>query len=107
PVATWMAYLLARHPELQERAAEEVSRVVGEREVTAADVSRLKRLDAAYKETARLYPPAFMCVREALRATNLGGCPVPRKAIVALFVHAAQRDPRWFDAPDEFRPDRF
>ncbi len=107
PVAVWMAYLLARHPELQERAAQEVARVVGRRDATAADVNHLKLLDAAYKETLRLYPPAFMFMREAIRPTTIGGYRVPRRSMVCLFVYAAQRDARWFAAPEEFHPERF
>jgi cytochrome P450 len=107
PAAAWTASLLARHPEIQERAADEVFRVVGPRDVTAADMTQLKLLDAVYNETLRLYPPAFMFMREAVRPTAIGGYRVPRRSMVCLFVYAAQRDPRWFDAPDEFRPERF
>jgi cytochrome P450 len=107
PVATWTAYLLARHPEVQERAAEEAAEVLGDREITAADVSRLRLLDAVYSEALRLYPPALMCVREASRPTMLAGARVPRNSMICLFVYAAQRDRRWWDRPDEFRPERF
>jgi cytochrome P450 len=107
PVAVWTAYLLARHPEIQQRAAEEVEQVVGDREITAADATRLRWLNAAYNEALRLYPPAMMCVREATRTTVLADCRVPRRSMICLFVYAAQRDPRWWDAPDEFQPARF
>jgi cytochrome P450 len=107
PVAAWTAYLLARHPEMQERAAAEVAEVLGDRKITAADAACLRLLDAVYSEALRLYPPALMCVREAARPTFLAGTRVPRGSMICLFVYAAHRDPRWWDDPDDFRPDRF
>jgi cytochrome P450 len=107
PMATWTAYLLARHPDVQERAAKEVAEVLGEREITAAGVARLPLLGAVYSEALRLYPPAFMCVREAPGAMVLAGYRVPARSMICLFVYSAQRDPRWWDEPDQFRPDRF
>jgi cytochrome P450 len=107
PVATWADYLLARYPEIQERAAQEVAEVLGDREITAAAAARLRLLDAVYKEALRLYPPAFMFAREAPRKLVLAGCRMPRGSMICLFIYAAQRDPRWWDEPDRFLPDRF
>lgn len=54
-------YLLANHPEVQERAAEEVQSVAGSARLTPAHLAELKYLDAVVKESLRRYPsvPAF------------------------------------------------
>lgn len=101
------AYLLARHPEVQERAIEEVRQVLGGREPTAADVSRLPYLDLVCKESMRLYPPAYMMCRQALRTTYVGPYRIRRGNFVLLLTYRIHRDPRWFEDPEEFRPERF
>jgi cytochrome P450 len=107
PGALWTCYLLAQHPEIQEQAAAEVARVVGERRPRAADVPRLKLLEAVYKEAIRLYPPGFIILREVDRRTQVDGYDLTPGDAVCLYVLAMMRDPRWFDDPERFRPERF
>ncbi len=51
-------YLLAKHPEVEQRLLAKLKDIVGERLPTAKDVSKLPYLDHVLKETMRLYPPA-------------------------------------------------
>lgn len=62
---------------------------------------------AVYKESLRLYPPAYMLVREALADDDLCGLAVKKSDQVVIGTHALHRSPRFFDHPDEFRPERF
>jgi cytochrome P450 len=107
PAALWTCYLLAQHPEVQEKAAAEVARVLGGRRPCAADVPRLKWLEAVYKEALRLYPPGFIILREVDRHTRVSGYDLTRGDAVCLYALAMQRDARWFDDPERFRPERF
>jgi cytochrome P450 len=107
PAAIWTCYLLAQHPEIQEQAAAEVARVLGGRHACAADVPRLKLLEAVYKEAIRLYPPGFIVLREVDRPTQVSGYDLTPGDAVCLYVLAMQRDARWFDDPERFRPERF
>jgi cytochrome P450 len=104
----WVGYLLARHPEVQQRLADEVHTVLGDRDPTADDVARLPYTVAVIKETLRLYPPAWIWfAREAIHAVELGGYTIPRGGIVYVTPWVTQRDPRWFPEPERFDPDRF
>src|SRR5215472_12906407 len=58
-------------------------------------------------ESMRLYPPAYGIGREATRATAVAGIPVPARGIVIIPTCVVHRDARWFDAPDDFRPERW
>src|SRR5579884_3020821 len=107
PAALWTCYLLAGHPDVQERAVAEVARVLQGRRPCAADVPRLKWLEAVYKESLRLYPPGFIVLREVDRHTKVSGYDLTPGDAVCLYVLAMQRDPRWFDDPERFRPERF
>jgi cytochrome P450 len=107
PAALWTCYLLAQHPEIQERAAAEVARVLEGRRPRATDVPRLKWLEAVYKESLRLYPPGFIILREVERHTTVSGYDLTPGDAVCLYVLGMQRDARWFDDPERFRPERF
>lgn len=103
----WAAYLLALHPDDQERAAEEVRQAVGERDVTLADLERLPFTQQVILEAMRLYPAGYMLAREVYKPFVVNGYHLPRRAQVHVPVHLVHRDPRWYERPDEFLPERF
>ena len=104
---TWAWVLLARSPEAEERLASELSECLGGRAPTVADLPRLRYAEWVIKESMRLYPPAYAVGREAVRDCEVGGYSVPAGMQVFAFQWAVQRDPRWYDEPAEFRPERW
>jgi cytochrome P450 len=63
-------------------------------------------LPNAIEEANRLTAPIQFTFREARQDTEIAGTSIPKGAIVALHLAAANRDPRQFDDPDAFRIDR-
>jgi len=55
----------------------------------------------------RLYPPAYAVGREPVEECVIGGYRVPRNTQIFAFQWATHRDPRYFDNPDLFDPDRW
>lgn len=106
-VLTWALHLLDAHPAIAAALRGELASVVGDRPVTMADLPNLPLLGRVVKETLRLYPPAWLFDRSPLVDLTLGGYAIPRGATLLVSPWVAHRDPRWWDAPDEFRPDRF
>ena len=104
---TWAFMLLHRNPEARERLETELSTVLRERPAAPEDVPDLAFTQAVVNETLRLYPPAYVTGREAVRETTIGGVPIPRRHIVLISMYATHRDPRFFSEPDEFRPERW
>ena len=104
---TWTLFLLGENPAAEARLIDELEAVLGGRQVTLADLRRLKYLDWVIKESLRLYPPAYGVVREALNDCEIGGYTVPKGATVAMFQWVVHRDPRFFENPDTFRPERW
>ena len=88
---SWTFYLLARHPEVDERIA-------------SADERYIRMVLA---ESMRLYPPAWIIGRLAIEDVEIGGYTVPRGAIVIVSQYVTHRDPRWWPDPDRFDPERF
>ncbi|MEU1622776.1 cytochrome P450 [Streptomyces sp. NPDC005722] len=100
-------HLLARHPEAQARAADEIDRVLGDRVPGAADLDALPWLTAVIKEAMRLYPAAPVIGRCAVDATLVAGHPVPAGADVIVVPWVIHRHPGHWTEPDRFDPGRF
>ena len=104
---TWALYLLARHPDAAERLAEEARAVLGGRPPTLADLPALPYALQVFKETMRIYPPAYMVGREATAPVTLEGWEIPDKATLLLSIYGMHRRPDLFPDPERFDPDRF
>jgi cytochrome P450 len=107
-VLGWTAYLLGRHPDVDARVHAEVRSVMaGRTRLEAADMERLPYTRMTITEAMRLYPPAWFVGRTALEDVVIGGYTVPRGASVLMSQYVMQRDGRYFDDPDAFRPERW
>lgn len=104
---TYTFWLLANHPEAETRLHAELDEVLADRVPTAADAPRLQYTEWVVREAMRLYPPAWSIGREATRDTELGGYHVPRGTQFIIAQWVLHRDPRWFDDPEAFRPERW
>lgn len=60
-----------------------------------------------YKEGLRLFPPAYMLVRQAERADTLGNESIRRGDQVVIGLKQILSDSRWFAKADSFFPERF
>ncbi len=104
---TYALHLLAQHPEVEAQLQVELADVLGSRLPTAADLSRLEVTTQVVRESMRLYPPAWAIGREAIEPFELGGYPVARGTQLLISQWVLHRDPRFFDDPESFRPDRW
>jgi cytochrome P450 len=103
----WSWFLLGTHAEAERKFHAELDEVLGDRAPTSADLPRLKFTEQIAKESMRLYPPAFGLGREAINDCEIGGYRVPAGTQVFMFQWATQRDPRFYDAPLAFKPERW
>jgi cytochrome P450 len=104
---SWSWYLLASHPEAEKKFHAELDEVLGGRTPDVSDLPKLRYTDLIAKETMRLYPPAYAVGREAIEDTELGGFPVPKGTQIFAFQWTTHRDPRYFDDPAAFKPERW
>jgi cytochrome P450 len=104
---SWTWFLLARHPEVERKLHEEWATVLGERTATFDDWHRLSYTEQVVQESMRLYPPAYVVGREALVDTEIAGYPVRRGMTLLMPEWAVHRDPRFWESPNEFRPERW
>jgi cytochrome P450 len=104
---TWAWYLLAMHPDAEARLHAELHEVLGDRQPAVEDLPRLTVTNWVIAEALRLYPPAWMIERAPVRDTELGGHRLRANTTVLLSPWAIHRDPRWYQRPLAFEPERW
>lgn len=105
---TWLWYLLAKHPEVEQKLRDEAQSALGQREAGYADLPALPYTAMVVKESLRLYPPTWSLIpREALTDVPLGDFVVRKRGWVYIYPWVLHRDPRFFPEPERFDPERF
>ena len=104
----WAMSLLLNHPEILRRARAELDDIVGEdRLVDEPDLINLPYLQNIINETLRLFPAApLLLPHESSGDCTIGGFDVPRGTMLLANAWAIHRDPKWWDDPTSFKPER-
>jgi cytochrome P450 len=103
----WTWFALSENPDVEARLHEELHGVLGGRPPETADFGRLPYLQAIMNEILRLYPPAYITARETIESCELGGYIIPAGKTIIFSQWVTHRDPRFYDDPDAFRPQRW
>jgi cytochrome P450 len=107
-VLGWALYLLALNPGVDEQLHAEVKSVLaGRTRFEAADLDRLPYARTVVMEVMRLYPPVWFIGRTALEDTTIGSYAIPRGASILFSQYVMQRDGRYYEEPERFRPERW
>jgi cytochrome P450 len=93
---SWTLYLLAAHPEVAREMARQLD-----------DGGGAELLEQVTREGLRLYPPAYRISRTTIARCRIGEHEVKPGAEIMIPQWAIQRSGRWFEEPDEFRPERW
>ena len=104
---SWTWYLLCQHPEMYQKVQEEVDSVLQGRTPTYDDLARLPYCLQVFKEAMRLYPPAYLLSRRALRTVEIDGYRVPKDMVVLYAPYTLHRREEYFPEPEKFDPERF
>ena len=104
---SWTWWLLAQHPAVEAKLHAELDAVLGDRAPSLDDLPKLAYAGHVITESLRLYPAAWGMARLAVEDHEIAGYPVTKGMGVAMAQWVVHRDPRWYDAPQEFRPQRW
>jgi cytochrome P450 len=104
---SWSWWLLAQHPQAEAKLHAELDAVLGGRTPALEDLPKLRYLDHIITESMRLYPPAWGMARLTIEDAYIGGYTIRKGCGVSLSQWVVHRDPRWYESPDEFRPERW
>ncbi len=104
---SWTWWLLAQNPAVEKKFHEELDGVLGGRAPSLEDLPKLAYVNNVLTESLRLYPPAWGMARLAVEEHEIGGYLLHPGNGIALAQWVVHRDSRWYDAPEEFRPERW
>lgn len=104
---SWIFYLLATHPEAEQKLHDELFSVLGDNLPTVEDIPQLTYTNLIVQETLRLYPAAWTINREVVEPVEIGGHTYQPGDTLMMSQYVMHRDARFYDEPDSFRPERF
>ncbi|CAN1283074.1 Licodione synthase [Linum perenne] len=104
----WALSELINNPKVLQKAREEIDRVVGPtRLVEESDSPNLVYINAVIKEAFRLHPTSPMITRKCVQESEIGGYRIPLNSTLFVNMWSIGRNPKYWDDPLEFRPERF
>ncbi|KAM4069395.1 hypothetical protein ACB094_12G086700 [Castanea mollissima] len=106
----WIMANLMKYPQIQERLFVEIKGVVGdgEKEVKEEDLNKMPYLKAVVLEGLRRHPPGHFVLPHAVTEdVVLDGYFVPKNATLNFMVAEMGWDPKVWEDPMEFKPERF
>lgn len=98
---SWLLFLLASEPGIQQRLRDISSRT------DILESPRNEYVNAVIDEGMRLYPAGWMTDRMALEDDQAGDYSYPKGTIIMSFFYGMHRDPKYWDDPARFNPERF
>ncbi|KAF8404179.1 hypothetical protein HHK36_009059 [Tetracentron sinense] len=109
-VLQWIMANLVKHQDIQAKLFSEINGVMGsgEEEIKEEDLQKMAYLKAVVLEGLRRHPPGHFIVPHAVTEDIcLDGCVIPKNATVNFMVAEMGWDPKVWEDPMEFRPERF
>ena len=121
---TWTFYLLSQHPTVEAKLYEELYTVLGNdkrddnsgssssskintRIPTIDDVPKLEYTEKIFRESMRMYPPAWIIGRQAITDYKVDKYVIPAGSIILMSQYVMHHNPRYFSDPDNFYPNRW
>ena len=99
-------YLLAKHPEIQEKVYQEVSKVTSEEDLMES-LGQLQYTKQCLEEAMRLYPPAYIIDRISIKEDTIEGLNIPKNTLLLMSVYEIHRHKNYWKEPEAYQPERF
>ncbi|XP_043278375.1 cytochrome P450 4c3-like isoform X2 [Venturia canescens] len=106
-ISSFAFLMLGMHPAVQEKVRNEVNAVLGDEAIDEDHIPKLKYLEMVIRETIRLFPIAPLMVRQLKGDIVLESCTLPEGCSVLMVPFVTHRNPKFWDEPDKFIPERF
>ena len=104
----WAFLFMTEHPDIQERCFKEINDVVGDKYIDYADRVKLPFIEATILEIQRLANVVPLAIQHSTNNdTTLLGYHIPKNTVVLPNVYSALMDPKHWDQPNKFNPERF
>jgi cytochrome P450 len=100
---TWSFYALSLNPGVRQKLEHEIDNT----EPSNVDIREMPYARQVIAESLRMYPTAWMFTREAIDDVMIGTDSYPAGSLFVVAPIVTHRDPRYWENPMEFRPERW
>lgn len=104
---TFTLYLLGRNPEVQEKILNEIIDIESQTDNVIEKLQKMTYINAVLNESMRLYPPAWITDRQNLEDDSLSQFKIKKNTLIGVSFYELHRNPKYWNNPDEFIPERF
>ncbi|MNE35156.1 Pentalenene oxygenase [compost metagenome] len=104
---TFTLYLLGRYPDVQQKVFEEIIEVESQTSNSIEQLQKMVYTNAVLNESMRLYPPAWITDRQNLEDDSLAEFKIKKDTLIGVSFYELHRNPKYWNNPDEFIPERF
>nr|WP_199001770.1 cytochrome P450 [Flavobacterium sp. ASV13] len=104
---TFTLYLLGTHPEIQQKIYNEIVEIESQTTDIVEQLQKMTYTNAVLNESMRLYPPAWITDRHNVSDDTLAGYYIKKETLIGVSFYELHRNPKYWQNPDEFIPERF
>ena len=104
---TFILHLLGNHQDSQQKVYDEIVAIQSQTDDTIEQLQQMTYINAVINESMRLYPPAWITDRENITDDELLGYNIKAKTLIGVSFYELHRNPKYWDKPEEFKPERF
>lgn len=104
---TFTLYLLAKHTDVQQKVFQEISEIESQGGETVDQLQKMTYINAVLNESMRLYPPAWIVDRQNVADDTISSYHVKKETLIGISFYELHRNPKYWENPDEFNPERF
>ncbi|KAH3708073.1 cytochrome P450 2U1-like [Dreissena polymorpha] len=105
---TWTILYMQEYPDVQNKCRDVLNEIYGHSNVYWSDRKNVPYIEAVIMEINRLSSNAgFTAPHTTEKETTLLGFTIPKKSVIRANLYSAHRDPKYWEEPHVFNPDRF
>ncbi|QSW90624.1 cytochrome P450 [Flavobacterium endoglycinae] len=104
---TFTLHFLGRYPEVQQKIFDEITEIESHTDNVIEQLQKMTYINAVLNESMRLCPPAWITDRENVEDDSLAGFKIKKNTLIGISFYELHRNPKYWDNPDQFIPERF
>ncbi|TCN60517.1 cytochrome P450 [Flavobacterium circumlabens] len=104
---TFTLHLLGNDSAVQQKVLDEIIKIQSETDDVVEQLQKMTYTNAVLNESMRLYPPAWITDRQNVQDDNLGQFNIKRGTLIGVSFYELHRNPKYWENPDAFNPERF
>jgi len=105
---TWACYMIAQHPEVENRLFEEINQVLlGRSTPDLNDLDHLPYTRAVLEETMRCFPSVVSLLRMITKDIDIDGFHLRQGGFSLVNIYNVHHHADYWENPEQFHPDRF